>query len=147
MEVSMLESGYDGGAAASMIGMVGWLFILAIYAYFSFTMYKIACKTGWNSQAWWAWVPFLSGLLMLKCASKPMWWFILLMIPVVNIVVIAMVWIEIAKATRNAPFWGIMMLLPFINIIAIGILAFSGGSASSFSDQPSSQPRQPQNVE
>lgn len=146
MEVSMFESGHDAGTMASTVGMFGWLFILAIYFYFSFTMYKIALKTGWNSQAWWAWVPLLNSFLMLKCASKPMWWFLLFMIPIVNLIYFAIVWIEIAKATGNAPMWGIMMLLPIINFIAVGILAFSGGSCGSFPDHTNSQTRQPQNV-
>lgn len=138
----MNESGFDSGFQSAsgvlqMLGAFGWIFFVAMYAYFGYTMYKIAQKCGCNNNAWWAWVPVLSLFLMIQCAKKEWWYAILCLIPLVNIVVIAMIWIAIAKQTGNSPFWGIMALIPFINFVAVGVMAFKDNSSfgSSFHEK------------
>ncbi len=146
LEVFMYEA--QSGAAAGM-GMWALLIIVGLYAYLAITMSKMAHKTGQSESAWWAWVPVLNTFLLFKMAGKPMWWFLLCMIPVVNIVVFAMLWMEVAKGCGQPPVWGVMVLIPFINLIALGIMAFSDGGnqiAPSAPTSPADQPRQPMNV-
>lgn len=135
------QSGADAG-----MGMWGLLIIVGIYAYFAITMAKMACKTGQSQNAWWAWVPILNTFLLFKMAGKPMWWFLLCLIPLVNIVVFAMLWMEVAKRCGQAPVWGVMVLIPFINFIALGIMAFSASDNRMAPMAPGEQPRQPMNV-
>ncbi len=148
----MNESGYDSGFESAsgimqMLGVMGWLFFVAAYAYFGYTLYKIAQKCGCSKNAWWAWVPVLSLFLLVQCAKKEWWWVLLCLVPIVNIIIIAIIWVEVAKHTGNSPFWGIMALLPFLNFVALGVMAFKNNSSfgSSFQEKEVSSTH-PQNV-
>lgn len=143
----MYGSDYAGQAAAEPIGLFGWMLFLAAYAFFSWTMYRIANKTGCQDSAWWAWVPILNAFLVIKCAAKPWWWFLLLCIPFVNIVFSVLLWMEIAKACGQPSWWGIVMLVPFVNFFVMAYLAFAGPApAKQFPTQPPVQPKQPEKV-
>ena len=118
----MYESGYAGGGFGGMI-----LFVWAVlYFYFAFTQYKIAQKVGHQSP-WWSWIPVLNLFQQIQMAGKEWWWFILYLVPVVNIFAMAYIWVCIAKNCHKPAFWGILSILPFLNFIAWGYLAFSGG--------------------
>jgi hypothetical protein len=139
----MYETTYDGGG----IGIVMWLVILALYLYFAYAMFKIAQKTGQSKSAWWAFIPILNTFLMIKMAGRPMYWFIFCLIPIVNVIIFAVLWIDIAKACSQSPVWGFLTILPFINFVSLGVLAFSGQSYPKHfppADKPS--PRQPERV-
>ena len=144
----MYGSDYAGQAAAEPIGMFSWLVILAVYAFFGWTMYRIANKTGCSDSAWWAWVPILNALLAIKCAAKPWWWFFLLLIPVVNIIFSVILWMEIAKACGQPSWWGFVMLLPVVNLFVMAYLAFGGPApvSTAYPTQPPVQPREPEKV-
>jgi len=115
------------GAGAAIFGglMLVWLiFVLAIYAYFAICLMKIATKTN-TPNGWFAWVPILNVILMLQIAKRPMWWIILVFIPLVNVIVSILIWMDIAVA-RGKPNWiGILMIVPIANVIVPGYLAFS----------------------
>jgi hypothetical protein len=111
-----------GAAAAIMI--VYWIVLLIFYVYMAICLMTIAKKTN-TPNGWFAWIPILNVFLMLMIAKKPLWWFILMLIPLVNIVIAIIVWMAVAEA-RGKPSWvGILMIIPFVNIIIPGYLAFS----------------------
>jgi hypothetical protein len=62
---------------------------------------------------------------MLNIAKKPIWWIILFLIPLVNIVFIVLVWMGIAEARNKPNWWGILLIVPVANIIVPGYLAWS----------------------
>jgi hypothetical protein len=97
---------------------------LAAYVYMSLALMTIAQKTG-AENAWFAWIPILNILLMLNIARKPIWWIILFLIPLVNIVVAILVWMGIAEARNKPNWWGIMVIVPVMNIVMPGYLAWS----------------------
>jgi len=136
----MQETAY---AADSGFGLVLFLWV-ALYFYFSFTQYKIAQKVG-HESTWWAWVPILNFVQQIQMARKEWYWFLFCLIPVVNIFVIAAIWMEIAKNCRQSAAWGIMAIVPFLNFIALGYLAFSG-DANAPSAPPAQAPREQQPV-
>ncbi len=115
-----------GGFIWVMLGFfIVWLvLILAVYVYVAVCLMKIAKKTG-TANAWLAWIPILNVFLMLQIARKPLWWFILMLIPIVNIVISIIVWMEIAKAVRKPEWLGILMIIPMVNLVVPGYLAFS----------------------
>lgn len=122
-----------------------WLIILAAYLYFAYTQFKIAQKIGYRNSAWWAFIPILNIVLLVKMANRPMYWFWFCLIPVVNVIVLAVMWIDVAKACNQSPVWGFLTILPFINFVSIGVLAFSGSQQTKeFSTEPT--PRQPEKV-
>jgi len=110
---------------STMSSATAWIISIIVYFYFSYSLYVIAQKTGHESNAWMAWVPVINTFLMLQIAGKPMWWFILLLIPIVNIVILIIVWMKIAEARNKPDWWGLLLLVPFVNFIVPGYLAFA----------------------
>ena len=121
------ESGTPGPFAALAGGMFFLFFlgfILAAYVYMSLALQTIADKTG-TANSWLAWIPIANVFLMLNVAKKPMWWFILFLIPLVNIVIAIMVWMAIAEARGKPNWWGVLMIVPVANLVVTGYLAWA----------------------
>lgn len=97
--------------------------ILALYAFTAICFMKIAEKTN-TENGWWAWIPILNILLMLAIARKPMWWILLMLIPLVNFVIIILVFVGICQARGKSGLLTIGMLIPIVNLIVLGYLAF-----------------------
>ena len=138
----MYETTYDGGG----IGAVMWLIILAAYLYFAYALFKIAQKTGHSGNAWWAFIPILNTFLLIQMAGRPWYWFLLCLVPLVNVIIFAVLWIDVAKACSQPPVWGFLTILPFINFVSIGVLAFSGPQRLSQFPPEKPVPRQPTQV-
>lgn len=136
---------YQSGTQAGF-GIIPILVFVAIYAYIAFTQYKIAQKCGCSDSAWWAWIPIMNTFLLFKMAGKPAWWFVLCLIPLVNIYAFAVLWINTAKAVGQSPVMGFLVLIPVVNFIALGVLAFSGSSYQTPPPAFSDRPRQPESV-
>ncbi len=106
------------------VGLGGWLVVLVFYLFVAYCFVKIAEKTG-TEPAWWGWIPILNVFLLLKVAGRAMWWFILLLIPLVNAIVAIVVWVDVCKARGKSPWLVIGLLIPVVNLITLGYLAFS----------------------
>ncbi|MFQ5723447.1 MAG: DUF5684 domain-containing protein [Terriglobia bacterium] len=104
------------------VGIVFGLVFLVIYLFCAFCFVKIAQKTN-TEPAWWGWIPILQALLLLKVAGKPMWWIILLFIPIVSIIIGIIVSLGVAEARGKSVVWGVLLVL--LPIIALPYLAFS----------------------
>jgi hypothetical protein len=122
----------DSSAAAGVAGIaaMGAMFLfmavigIGIYVYFALAIVTIAKKTN-TPDAWWGWVPILQILLLLNVAKKPLWWIVLLIIPLVNIVVAIIVWMAVAEARGKPNWWGILLIVPVVGIIVPGYLAWA----------------------
>jgi hypothetical protein len=123
----LLAQSSDDRVPAALSGAI-ILFIvvfgLAIYVYISLAFQTIATKTG-TPNAWLAWIPLINLILILNVAKKPLWWFLLFLIPLVNIVIAVIVWMAVAEARGKPNFWGILMVVPLVNIVVPGYLAWS----------------------
>ncbi len=113
-----------GLAAAGAVMMVFFLFFAVLYVYMALALSTIAKKTN-TENAWLAWIPIINIILMLNIAKKPIWWIILCFIPLVNIVILIIVWMAIAEARGKPNWWGILMIVPFVNLIVPGYLAWA----------------------
>ena len=111
-------------AVAMSMVMFGLVFGLAIYVYFALALQTIATKTN-TENSWLAWIPIANLVLMLNVAKKPLWWILLFIIPLVNIVVAIMVWMAVAEARHKPNWWGVLAIVPFVNLIVPGYLAWS----------------------
>ncbi len=121
--------GQGEGRAAGLAALGAFLalfalFGLAMYVYTSLALMTIANKTS-TQNGWWAWIPILNILLMLNIAKKPLWWIILCLIPLVNLVIMVIVWMAIAEARKKPNWWGILLIVPFVNLIVPGYLAWA----------------------
>jgi hypothetical protein len=124
--LALQESEMPAGATAAMGAMmvVMLIFAAAIYVYIALCLQTIAKKTN-TENAWMAWIPIVNVILMLNIAKKPLWWIILMLIPLVNIVIAIIVWMAIAEARGKPSWWGILLIVPVVGIIVPGYLAFS----------------------
>ncbi|HPD55381.1 MAG TPA: zinc ribbon domain-containing protein [Candidatus Paceibacterota bacterium] len=127
------EEGVGKGFPSMISGILfsGWRFWLSLalmiifYIYFAICLQTLAKKTN-TSNGWLAWIPVANVFLMIQIAQKPLWWFILLLIPIVNIVIGVILWMKIAER-RGKPNWvGILIIVPVVGIIIPSYLAFSG---------------------
>lgn len=116
----------DAGLAIFLGMIVIFFLVLALicYVFFAICLMKLAKKTN-TKDRWFAWVPILNAILMLRIAQKPLWWFFLLLIPPINIAIMIVVWMAIAKAVKKPDWLGILMLVPIANIVVPAYLAFS----------------------
>ena len=99
------------------------LFGLLGYLFFAFCLMKIAEKTN-TPNGWWGFIPILNIILILQIARKPIWWIILLFIPLVNLVIAIVVWMGVAEARGKPGWWGILMIVPIVNLVILIVLAF-----------------------
>jgi hypothetical protein len=81
------------------------------------TIFSKAEKPGWAAI-----VPIYNLLVLLEIVGKPMWWFILMLIPIVNIVILIIVYHNLSLSFgKNAGFTVGLILL---GVIFLPILAF-----------------------
>ena len=119
---AFLQDEVPTGLIAGLIG--AWLFVaLVAYVFSAICLMKIAEKTG-TPNGWWAWVPILNVLLMISIAGKPMWWILLMLIPLVNIVIAIIVLAGMCTARGKSPLLVIGLLIPVVNFLVLGYLAF-----------------------
>jgi hypothetical protein len=94
------------------------------------TVYTKAGKPGWAAI-----VPIYNIIVLLEIVKKPLWWIVLLILPIVNIVVFIIVYIELAKAFGKSAGFGVGLVL--LGFVFLPILAFGdaryvyGGNAAS----------------
>ncbi len=102
------------------IGIVGILVYLGIVVLIIAGYWKTFQKAG--KPGWAAIVPIYNIIVMLEIARKPMWWLLLLFVPIANFVVLIIINIEIAKAFGKGTGFGLG--LAFLSFIFYPILGF-----------------------
>jgi len=100
------------------------LICLAVYVYTALAVQTIAEKTN-TDNSWLAWIPIANLILLLNIAKKPVWWIVLCLIPLVNIIIFIMVWMAVAEA-RGKPSWvGVLLIVPVLGALMPGYLAWA----------------------
>lgn len=84
-------------------------------------VWKTFAKAG--QPGWAAIIPIFNVYILLKVANRPWWWLLLLLIPLVNLVIMIIVAIDIAKAFDKGAGFGIGLAL--LGFIFYPILGFS----------------------
>ena len=80
---------------AAGFGLGFMIFWLALVILIVASMWKVFEKAG--EPGWAAIIPLYNLIVLLKIAGKPAWWFLLFLIPVVNLIVAIIVTISLAK--------------------------------------------------
>lgn len=74
-----------------------WLiFFLVIQGIHGLGTWKLYIKAG--RQAWEAFIPVYNAVVLMKIINRPWWWTILLFLPIVNLIMFAVVWVETARS-------------------------------------------------
>ena len=116
------DFGFGPGLAGGLL-MVFLTVGVAVYVYMALAVQTIARKTNTKND-WLAWIPIANIILLLEIARKPLWWLLLLVIPLVNLVISIVVWVGVAEARGKPSWWGLLMVVPGINLIVPGYLAW-----------------------
>jgi hypothetical protein len=96
-----------------------WVFAVL---YFSWCLAVLGRKLNGGNE-WLAWVPVVNIFYMVHLAQRPLWFALLLFVPVVNLWALYAVWADIATR-RGRPSWvGFLMLIPVINYMTMTNLA------------------------
>jgi len=75
----------------------GWLlFVLIVQVIHFLGTWKLYIKAG--RQAWEAGVPIYNGVVLMKIINRPWYWVILLFIPIVNLIMFPVVWVETLRS-------------------------------------------------
>jgi len=77
--------------------LTGWfLFFLVIQVIHFLGTWKLYIKAG--RQAWEAAIPIYNAVILMKIINRPWWWVILLFIPIVNLLMFPVVWVETIRS-------------------------------------------------
>lgn len=95
-----------------------WLiFFLIIQVLHGLATWKLYVKAG--RQAWEAFVPVYNAVVLMKIINRPWWWTILLFVPIVNLIMFPVIWVEIARSFGKNTYKD-----TFIAIITLGFYSF-----------------------
>src|SRR5476651_1733903 len=103
----------DYGSSAPIFGTGFILFFVFIWVICVAGIWKVFVKAG--KPGWAAIIPIYNVIVLLEIAGKPIWWILLLLIPLVNLVIAILVSIEVAKKFGKGTGFGVgLALLGFI---------------------------------
>jgi hypothetical protein len=104
------------GAAMGAGMMIVWCAVVLLVI---ISMWKIFTKAG--KPGWAAIIPIYNLIVLIEICCKPLWWFILLLIPGVNLIVIIILYIVLAKCFGKGVGFAIgLLVLPFIFFPILG---------------------------
>ena len=102
-----------------------WTLIISFWCVWAVSLQTLAKKTE-TPNGWFGWFPLLNVILMIQIAQKPWWWLLLLMIPLVNIVVAAMLFMGMAYQVNKPKWLGVVSLIPVVGWFVLPYMAFTG---------------------
>jgi uncharacterized membrane protein YhaH (DUF805 family) len=112
-------------------GATFWIIFLAIMVFYIYVMWRIYEKA--DKPGWAAIVPIYNIYVLLQIVGRPGWWLLLFFIPIVNIIVSVIVYIELAHSFGKSTAFGIGLILLgliFLPILALGDAQYQGPVAS-----------------
>jgi hypothetical protein len=111
-------------AANSGGSPVALIVVLAVLALGIVAHWKIFTKAG--QHGWTSIIPILNFIVLLKIVKRPIWWIVLMLIPIVNIVILVILLVDLAKAFGHGV--GFALGLIFLGFIFALILGFGSST-------------------
>jgi hypothetical protein len=97
-----------------------YLCVLIFVVVFLAAGWKIFTKAG--RPGWAILIPIYNTIVLLDIAGKPWWWILLFFIPLVNIIIAILVYVDLAKAFGRSALFGLGLM--FLSPIFFLILGF-----------------------
>ena len=119
----------DAAGAGAGIALIIYLAIILVAIIGCWKAYSKAGQPGWACI-----IPIYNLIVWLQICGRPIWWFILLLIPLINIIFFLVVCIDFAKSFGKGAGFGIGIFLLgfiFIPIIGFGSATYQGPSVKS----------------
>ena len=120
MSYSLIQESGGGNTALWLLGLL-WCVLLIV------ALWKVFTKAG--QPGWAAIIPIYVWLVLLRVIGRPWWWLLLLLIPFVNIVILIIMMLDLAKSFGRGVGFGIgLILFPAIwgLILAFGSSQYLG---------------------
>ena len=121
---------YEVQSSGGALAIVPLLFMLVVLVAMIAGLWKVFVKAG--KPGWACLIPIYNIVVLLQIVGRPIWWLILLIIPIVSIVVAFIVAIDMAKSFGKGTGFGVgIALLPmvFYPMLGFGDARYSGPSA------------------
>jgi hypothetical protein len=112
----MIVAQTDAGSGSTDDAIVGILVAILVIA----GLWRVFAKAG--KPGWAALIPIYNLIVLLQIAGKPAWWLLLFLIPGVNLIMLILVWIGVAKAFGKG--MGFTIGLFFLSPIFVPVLGF-----------------------
>ena len=119
----------DAAGAGAGIALIIYLAIILVAIIGCWKAYSKAGQPGWACI-----IPIYNLIVWLQICGRPIWWFILLLIPLVNIIFFLVICIDFAKSFGKGAGFGIGIFLLgfiFIPMIGFGSATYQGPSVKS----------------
>ncbi len=90
------------------------IFILLIQVIHFLGTWKLYVKAG--RKAWEAAIPVYNGIVLMKIINRPWWWVLLLFIPIINLLMFPVVWVETIRSFGKSSLldtWLVILTLGF----------------------------------
>lgn len=108
--VFLQDSGNLLAAFSSVMALLFWA-VVAIVIIGGWKVFEKAGQPGWAIL-----IPIYNLYVMLRIAGRPGWWLILYLIPLVNLIIMIIVALDIAKAFGQSSAFGFFLLFLFCGI-------------------------------
>lgn len=101
----------------SVFSLIIYLAIIALVLAGMWKVFEKAGKPGWAAI-----IPIYNIIVLLEIVGKPIWWIVLLIIPLVNIVVGILLSMQLAVCFGKSKLWGfgLLVILPFVGYPMLG---------------------------
>lgn len=97
------------------MSLTGWIiFFLIIQVVHFLGTWKLYQKAG--RKAWEALIPIYNGIILMKIINRPKWYVFLLFVPIVNLLMFPVVWVETIRSfgkNRTIDTWLVLLTLGF----------------------------------
>ena len=120
MRKALQAAAANGGDQGPGVGT--YIFAIVVAVIMIAAMWKVFTKAG--KPGWASIIPIYNIIVLLSIAGKPTWWFILLLIPIVNLVIAILMYVALAEKFGKGG--GFAMGLVFLGFIFFPILGFGG---------------------
>ncbi len=112
-----------GGGGVGFVFLLIWLLVLVVVIAGFWKTFVKAGKPGIVSI-----IPIANIVFLLEIAGRPIWWVILFFIPLVNLIIVIVVSIDVARKFGKGPGFGLG--LAFLGMIFYPILGFGDAKYS-----------------
>ena len=78
---------------------VFFLFVQVIHFLGTWKLYEAAGRKRWEAA-----IPIYNSIVLMKIIGRPTWWTILLFIPIINLIMFPVIWVETLKSFGKRSF-------------------------------------------
>jgi Family of unknown function (DUF5684) len=129
--LGQVEYSYSASSQGQAPGPLFWIFYLAFTILMIAAWWKIFTKAG--QPGWACIIPIYNLYVWCKIVGRPWWWILLMLIPFVNLIILIILMIDLAKSFGKGVGFGIGLILLaviFFPILGFGSAQYQGPSAS-----------------